>query len=169
MSCACNKCIEDGFYDVIGLCDVDTTPLTTDLAWTEISIPEVLKIPCVKPDVEAVNKVFVKAKIISKRVVSTPDSLGAENAEGTKVTGKKLVVEVVLQQKIVYTALEREQSVHSAHFNIPFSAFIVLPTTATLDDEYCVETCIEDVYVKVLNDREIFKNVTLFLRAKKIS
>ena len=161
--CMCTNAVE-----VVGLCDVDDIDLTTEKTWTQISIPEVLRIPCKKPDIEDINKVFVQVKITSKRVINTPNSNGRTNREGTKLTGKKLIVEGVLKQKIVYTALLPDQPVHSAEFDIPFSAFIVLENSAELEDKYCVETCVEDVFVKVFNKREIFKNVTLLLRAKKI-
>lgn len=47
------------------------------------------------------------------------------NEEGTVLTGRKLIVEGVLNQKIVYTANVDDQSVHSAHFCVPYSAFVV--------------------------------------------
>lgn len=47
------------------------------------------------------------------------------NNEGTCLTGRKLIVEGTLKQKIVYTADIDVQSVHSAHYEIPFSAFII--------------------------------------------
>lgn len=47
------------------------------------------------------------------------------NEEGTILTGRKLIVEGDLNQKIVYTANVDEQSVHSAHFTVPFSAFVI--------------------------------------------
>jgi len=47
------------------------------------------------------------------------------NAEGTCLTGRKLIIEGVLKQKIVYTAELADQSVHSAHFEVPFIAFII--------------------------------------------
>ncbi len=121
------------------------------------------------------------------------------NAEGTCLTGRKLVVEGKLIQKIVYTANVREQSVHSAHYEIPFSAFIVPyakiegtpqdyivvdPTdpTATLTitayrnedfeidlcEDFCVDAYIEDIFITPLDCRTMFKNVTLFLRAKPV-
>lgn len=47
------------------------------------------------------------------------------NEEGTFLTGRKIIVEGFLNQKVVYTAALEEQSVHSAHFCVPFSAFII--------------------------------------------
>jgi len=143
--------------------------LTTDRTWTELSIPELLSIPCQKPDIESINKVFVAVKILSKRVIETPVALKAdgtlqENLEGTKLTGRKLIVEGLLRQKIVYIAAVPTQTVHSAHFDVPFSAFIILGSDAFVDEEFCLDVCVEDVFVMPFNRREIFKNVTLFLR-----
>lgn len=47
------------------------------------------------------------------------------NEEGTCLTGRKLIVEGTLNQKIVYTAQVTTQSVHSAHYETPFIAFII--------------------------------------------
>lgn len=160
------KCFDNQIVDVIGLCDIDNFDIdVADPNWTEISIPEVLSIPEQKPDIETIDKVFVKVKIISKRVIETPDSAGGDNAEGTQLTGKKLIVEGVLKQKIVYTADVPQQTVHSAHFDVPFSAFIVINGATALDAKFCVKTCVEDVFVKALNPREVFKNVTVVLTA----
>ncbi len=188
MSC---KCSYNEVVDVVGLCNTDeisetfpTEPGADKLSWTEISIPEVLVIPPQKPDIETIDKVLIDVKIISKRVIKTPGPIVEctpfpsplpedENEEGTKLTGRKLIVEGILNQKIVYTADVPQQNVHSAHFNIPFSAFIVIPKCIQMNGEnfdaldvtFCVEKCVEDVFVKAFNNREIFKNVTLFLRA----
>lgn len=47
------------------------------------------------------------------------------NEEGTYLTGRKLIVEGVLRQKVVYTGLVRDQSVHSVHKTVPFTAYII--------------------------------------------
>jgi hypothetical protein len=47
------------------------------------------------------------------------------NAEDTCLTGRKIVIEGVLKQKVIYTGLVIEQSVHSASFNVPFNTFVV--------------------------------------------
>jgi hypothetical protein len=167
------RCVGNGTVDVIGLCDPAKmeTPLELPVSNTEFSIPEILTIPCEKPCIESINKVFIDVKIISKRVIQTPAALDVNglpipNEEGTFLTGSKLVVEGLLIQKIVYTADLPEQSVHSAHFKIPFSVFIMLPVGTDVDTaKFCVEICVEDVYVKQINCKQIFKNVTLFLRA----
>ena len=47
------------------------------------------------------------------------------NEEGTCLSGRKLIVQGVLKQKVVYTALVETQSVHSVHNEIPFTAYII--------------------------------------------
>lgn len=169
-------CFDNDMVEVIGLCDDVTKFDITDPAdpnrnWTELSIPEVMVVPPQKPDIEVINKVFVKLKIFSKRVVETPVPTDptVPNEEGTFLTGRKLIIEGLLKQKIVYTADLPQQSLHSFHFDVPFSAFIVIPELLngedTLNIDFCVKSCIEDVFVKVFNSREVFKNVTLFLTA----
>lgn len=161
-------CIDNNIVDVVGLCDPTKitfaqTPPLNDRNWTEISIPEMLYIPCQKPDIEHIDKLFINAEITCKKVIKTPASNTA-SAEGLFLKGRKLIVEGILHQKVIYTALVPNQKVHAAHFNIPFSTFIVLPQ-GSIDEKFCVDVCIEDVFIKALSRRQIFKNVTLFLRA----
>ena len=112
-----------------------------------------------------------------------------------------MIIEGTLKQKIVYTAEVDTQSVHSAHYEVPFMAFIIPYAkfegltyqknievydpvtngpisingyvynpdegiTVDLCEEFTIEKCIEDVYVYALDPRRIFKNVTVFLKAK---
>ena len=204
-----NECPCEFALEIVGLCDTSSVRFSTsssqkfrtDYNWTEISIPEILTIPDKKPDIEHIDKVLISAVVSCTRLVETPLNLEVDtsttpnvfaldsqgfpipipNAEGTYLTGRKLIVEGYLKQKIVYTADVSVQSVHSAHFEMPFSAFIivypkfvnvsggVVPVDTAIVDvnqDFCVETCIEDVFAKELDERTIFKNVTLFLRAK---
>lgn len=47
------------------------------------------------------------------------------NAEGTCLSGRKLILEGELEQKVVYTALVDSQTVHSMCKSVPFSAYII--------------------------------------------
>lgn len=169
MSCGC---IGKNTIEVVGLCPdpQDIKIVLDDVsgrgAWTQLSIPEVFLLPCDSPNIETIDKVFVDVKIVSVRNINTPvaDTGPVFNRENTRITGKKLVIEGALKQKVVYTASISSQPVHAVHFDIPFSAFIVLPSTADAND-YCVQACVEDVFAIQYNCREIFKNVTLFLQA----
>lgn len=69
--------------------------------------------------------------------------------------------------KIVYTANVLDQSIHSAHFYVPFSSYIVVPSEITftngttvdsLNVEFQANACVEDVAVKLLDERTILKS-----------
>lgn len=167
----CN-CSSNFNYKVVGLCDVSKVQSSSN--WTEISVPEILTIPAAKPDIESIDKIYINSKITTTKVIDTPTSpiptgsaTPTPSPEGLLLTGKKLLVEGFLCQTLVYTADECEQSVHSAHFNMPFSTYIVLPSGTKLTDKFNVRVCIEYVFAKRLTPRTIFKNVTVYLQADK--
>lgn len=143
----------------------------TDLRWRQLFIPEVLCLPEQKPDIEQLLDVTVVAECLSQRVIRTPlggtaaAPTSVTNAEGLKTTGRKLVIEGILRQKVIYTAAVCEQSVHAAHFDVPFSAFIILDVSESLTRKYKIDMCIEDIFVAGCTPRQIFKNITLFIKA----
>lgn len=175
MNCNCSLAHN---YEVVGLCDLEMVnggnPIPKGEAWVQITVPEVLTIPDCKPPIEGIDKIYISAYVNSTRIIETPTSpLDTEgnpipNVEGVTLTGRKLLVDGYLCQDIVYTANNCTQTVHSSNFKVPFSTYIVIDGKADLElDQYCVEVCIEDVFARVLSDRSIFKNVTLFLAAQK--
>ncbi|MDE6425588.1 MAG: DUF3794 domain-containing protein [Ruminococcus sp.] len=126
------------------------------------------------------------------------------NEEGTCLTGRKLIIEGVLRQKVVYTGLVETQSVHSMHNEIPFTAYIIPyakfdgltyeenitvidssvtgscqtitingfaydpanPPVVDTCEEFCVSSYVEDIFAYAMDNRTVFKNITLFLSAK---
>ena len=182
-----NKCcINDehvntmGAYPANKMASVLTSPVATNM-WTEFFLPEIVDIPDVKPNMEGIIEVRSCIEILSQRVVKTPSVIGYEEADGTfipgnsignnectNLTGRKLVIEGLLTQKIIYTAEVAEQSVHSAHFSIPFSTFIIIEPNTPLSQRFKVTPYIEDIYVCRLSERSVFKNTTIFIKASKI-
>lgn len=171
--------------DVTGLCNPEDVREVIKVFpyWMQMYIPETLSIPPQKPDIETINSLDVSVNIFRADVIKTPSSYNAagvavESLEGKLLTGRKLIIEGELCQKVVYTANETEQPVHSAHFYVPFSAYIVVPkeitftnadgTTTTLDScniDYQVNACIEDASITALDERTVYKQVTLLLYA----
>lgn len=160
MKCQCDF---DQAYDVVGLCDICKVHAGDE--WTEISVPKVVCIPKFKPDVEQIDKILAKVSVTSKRIIKTPK--GSKNAEGQTLTGRKLLLDGDICLTVIYTADEPTQSVHTAHFCIPFSTYIVIECDADYLDSYCVTPCIEDIYAKVFNCRDLFINTTLFIKAER--
>lgn len=139
--------------------------------WTELVIPEVLCIPKIKPDVEKLISISSMVEIISQRVINTPYKTTNPklrppifNQEGTAITGLKLAIEGVIRQKIIYCAVQT-QSVHALHFDMPFSAFIVLDPKDSTAQKFKVDTCIEDIFITEVTPRKIFKSVLLIIKA----
>lgn len=167
MFCNCSNAHN---YEVRGLCPVGSlilSPTATE-PWVEVSIPEILKIEACKPPVENIDKVFINAKVISTKVIDTPYPT-VPNTENLSLTGKKLVVDLELCQTIIYTADVPEQSVHALQTTMPYCTYIVLPPTADVDtSKYCVDVCIEDVFARVIDCRTVFKNSTVFMRAREL-
>ncbi len=182
MSCECQNLYQTDMFgiDVAGLCDISAFKLnqTNNNNWSEISVQETLIIPDNKPSIEQINSVNISAEIIKSKVIVTPrleNSAGIliPNYEGIVTTGRKLIIEGKLCQTVTYTAVVPEQTVHSVHFVVPFSDYIVIPKEMniccyivdTLNVNFQVNVCVEDVFIKDICGRHIFKNVTLLLQA----
>nr|WP_302419089.1 DUF3794 domain-containing protein [uncultured Romboutsia sp.] len=149
--------------------------------WTEFYLPEIVDIPIQKPDMEGIVEVHSCVEIISQRVIKTPvvmgytddagNSIAGEdipNAECTNLTGRKLIIEGFLKQKVIYTAADDEQSLHSANFEIPFSTFIIIEKDTPLSQQFRITPYIEDIFVSRLSERSVFKNTTIFIKASKV-
>lgn len=145
--------------------------------WVEFYIPEIVDIPEQKPDIEDIVSVSSCIELISQRVIKTPTVSDAvqngvlvpgekiPNSECTNLTGRKLIIEGLLKQKVVYTAAVPEQTLHSAHFEIPFSVFIIVKPSTPLSQNFRVYPYIEDIFACKLSERSVFKNTTIFIKA----
>lgn len=142
-----------------------------DNLWVEMYVPEILTLPDCKPSVEQILSLTSEVSIMCQKVINTPVAC-VESYEGLLLTGKKLIIEAILRQRITYTTnniTDDCQAIHSAHFDVPISAFIVLPSYTNIADKFILNTCIEDIFVCSLDDRRIFKNTTIFFKADPIS
>lgn len=68
-------------------------------------------IPKQKLDIEDINSLLIESKITSCKMIETP-------------MGKKVVINGLIFIKILYTAKNATQSVHTVHFKIPFCTFL---------------------------------------------
>ena len=129
----------------------------------QFSIESYLQIPEVKPDVESINMATGTIDIKNCHVIKTPINRSMENQ---RITGYKLVVHGILNLVIEYTALDLTQSVHSAHYSVPFSTFVVLPADYMVGSKLDVEGMVEDVYYKSTDIRNFFQNTTAMINVK---
>lgn len=181
-----NTC-PSGLVSVSGLCNPDNTTevLRKYPYWKQMYLSEFLEVPAQKPDIEQINSVTTSVNILRKEVIVTPKSnkttaqgtVAAPNLEGKRLSGRKLIIEGQLCQMIEYTATLASQPVHSAEFFVPFSSYIIVPENIAVDDglqttevdslniQFDVNACVEDVTVCALDARRILKQVTLLLSA----
>lgn len=145
--------------------------------WVQFDVSKVLDIPSQKPSMEGIVSVHSSVKVISLRVVKTPTVKGytnssgtfipgneISNAECTHLTGRKMIVEGIITQKVIYTALVADQAIHSATFSIPFSVFIIIDENTPLTKDFKVHAYYEDAFVCMLSERSIFSNNTLYIK-----
>lgn len=131
-------------------------------AFKQIQLQDIMSIPLQKPDILQVISISVKVVIDSTNIISTTSG---KSCEGQIIASKKLVIEGKIQQKLEYIADLEVQPIHAAHFCLPFSSFIVLGEDIECHKQFEVTGYIEDVYIKQLDKRSVFKNVLLLLNA----
>ncbi|WP_053956594.1 DUF3794 domain-containing protein [Inediibacterium massiliense] len=127
-----------------------------------------LQIPNEKPDIEQLTSVMVDPEIVSMRLIDTPCM---KSLEGQLLSGKKLVIELKLKQKITYVADEPTQSVHAAHFENLKSVFVIMPQKIDdiciqdlfYTDRLIVKPYIEDVYGELRSKRTVFTNIAMLI------
>lgn len=137
--------------------------------FTETSIEETLIIPTQKPDAEQLLSVIVSPEVLSLKIIETPVM---STPEGQNLLGAKLIIELKINEKILYVADEPTQSVHAAHFeNVIKSIFIVIPTEIDgipvqrklQQGKITVTPYVEDIYSVLKDKRTIFKNITMLI------
>ena len=135
----------------------------------QMNIVEIVKIPNQKPDIEQVISVTVDPKITSIRVI---DTVCAKSYEGQLLSGKKLILELKLEQKITYVAKYEDQPVHAAHYEeVMRSVFVIVPKEINKvpierllkANKLKVTPYIEDIYVEQKDKRRVLKNITLLI------
>lgn len=170
----------------VGVCDsgeiqnaLSCSPVTDK--WIQFFVSKIVDIPTQKPSSEGIVSVNSCVEIISQRVIKTPMVTGYTNSAGVFIpgneignaecsflTGRKLVIEGTITQKIIYTALLENQALHSFTYVLPFSTFIILDPDTPLTTELRIFPYLEDVFVCQLSERSFFTNNTLFIKAATI-
>ena len=159
-------------YEVIGICDIKTfnekISEFTDNSWTQINIAEKLNIPSNKLPIKNILKIKLSIKINSTRIIKSC-SADFPNIEGLKITGKVLLVSGIICEYIIYNSDKINNSIYTINFNIPFSDYIVIDEdSSSINDFFHVYKCIENVFIKLLDEETLMQNMKLFLFAHRI-
>lgn len=116
--------------------------------FTQLCEIDKLCIPCPNPSIRDVLEVCVEVVICSTKEIGTP-------------VGRKLVIEGRKQIKINFSTEDKCHSVHIAHFEIPFCAFILLGDSKREIKKVC--TAVEHVSVQCLDSRCLTVTSIIFI------
>ena len=145
--------------------DVDA-PIYKPEKFKQLILQAELCLPCQKPDIEDILGQRVSVCIKDTYLIDTPV---ATSYEGQNLTGYKLMVYGEIKLTMEYKACgckscDGSNGVHAAHFEFPFSTFIIVPESEK-DDKFDIVPIVEDAYQQILDCRCTFTTITLLLNA----
>lgn len=144
---ACTGVLEKSDFDTVRCTDL----------FKQILLDDQFDIPMQKPEIESILNIIIEPKIIKWKVIETP-------------TDKKIVIRGSIEIKVVYTALNPEQSVHSVQFSQIFYTFINCHENMDYDsicDVYEIKAYIEDIDAFLINERKINITTLVLITVKK--
>ena len=131
-------------------------------------LSDVICIPNQKPDMERILDLVAWLEVEEYNLIDT--ELGYSH-EGQILTGKKLIIEIRIKEKLTYVADEPRQSAHAAHYEKIKSAFVILPEK--YNDKYICDLVragrliitpfVEDVCYRQINKRELHRSLMIFV------
>lgn len=128
----------------------------------QINFESTFCVPCQKPNIEQIVKVYGDTEICKYEIVKTP--IGT-SLEGQKLTGYKLLVCGDIKYKIQYVADATDQSVHTFHKCIPFCGYVVLPEKFNKNSYVKPSALIEDISIDQIDERCLYSNINILLVA----
>lgn len=112
--------------------------------------------------VKDILKVNISTKVKEVKVVKTP--VGT-SVEGQTITGNKLMIIGEFILKTTYITETKDKQVESTTVIIPFCDYIVLPISFESLTSVKPDIYIEDMYVKNIDGKCIFGNITYLAQA----
>ncbi|MGL5149382.1 MAG: hypothetical protein ACRC7N_02265 [Clostridium sp.] len=108
--------------------------------------------------VQEITDVIVVPKITKSYVVKTikNTSFGNEN-----LTGYKLIIRGVLEEKVEYIAGTEQESIHMIIHEERFSTSIILPEQHEINENVNINSLVHDVFSKVIDENKIQISVNL--------
>ena len=129
-------------------------------SFKQFMVSSKLPIPCSQHGVcEIINK-YVDVEITNTEVI---DTIRGISCEGENLTGKKVVVNGTLMERIEYIELCSDKSIKVAEYNIHFNTFIVLPENFNELNNVKVDSFIEDIDMRLIDPMTLYQSVSLLL------
>jgi len=129
------------------------------VTFKQLLFDSTVNIPCQKPDMEEVDDVTAEIIIDDYYVINTMKS---NSNEAQKLTYHKLIVHGRVKLSIEYTALVCDQAMHSAHQDVPFSTFLILPLDYE-DQTIDVSSILEYVNIEAISCRSVGVGIVFLL------
>lgn len=126
------------------------------------NIDHIFCIPCDKPSINQVLKVWVESFIVDFEIVKTSKGFSLERQE---MTGFNLFISGNIKLKFEYVSDNKLQSIHTASTLFPFCAFVALPKKFEPNSSVYPIIYIEDILTKKVNSKCIYTNITFTLSA----
>lgn len=98
---------------ISGITDLNKYPKICSHYCKESLHTNLLAIPCSKPNIESINDIKVSICIDKFNIIET-------------ILGPKIILNGTKNIKLIYTANNCKQSVHSSEWNLPFCDFILI-------------------------------------------
>lgn len=131
---------------VTGITDLECYPSCKyKKCWKQCMHDEIVCIPDPKPDIESINEIKVNICIDNYQLIDT-------------ILGPKIILHGEKHIKVLYTANNCQQSLHSAHWSIPFCEFILLEDILFEKNIFHIDDIfvgIESVCVKYFDNRVV--------------
>lgn len=130
-------------------------------SFKQLILDSTLSLPCRnKSSVEIVDS-FIEVEILKQEII---DTLRGASCEGQILTGRKLLIDGTLNERIEYTELCSDQCVNVAEYSIPFNTFIVIPQNCDISENIIIESNIENFDIKSVGNGSVYQNVALLLK-----
>lgn len=170
-----NDYIENDYFKVLNTSNlgVSNSKLTeniggflspTDKLWNEFNI---CFSDTVNFNIDKIIAVKAEVKINSINLIEGTYSK-TSSAEGLTVTGKKLLVNALIDVEIQYTESNPSANVLKLKGEIPCGTYIIVPSHIESKDKFKVTACIENIYV-FAGKGSIFTNTSIVVKANRLS
>ena len=129
------------------------------VTFKQLLFDKTMNIPCQKPDMEEVDDVTAEIMIDDYYVI---DTIKSTSNEAQKLTYHKLIIHGRVKLSLQYTALVCDQAMHSAHQEVPFSSFLILPPD--YDGQIIeVSSILEDLNLEQVSKRSVNVGIVFLL------
>lgn len=113
--------------------------------------------------IREINKIEANLEISNSHVIKTAKE---KSFEGQTLSGYKLIVNGKINETIEYTGSNENEGVYSEKFSYPFGTYIILSHEYEIGRKIELDSEIEDINYKLINDRCFYQNVLVLISAK---